>query len=104
MRSTDIDWEEEERLSLVAGRRPALESYCGRLISIGSGLLSLRNPDGRDISYSLGANVKLTIDGKPCRADELIVERVIRVTQKTGQMRVVTLINMLRDDASIVRT
>jgi len=101
--SLDFDWENEERLSLHAGRQATLGSHCGRLISVNISLLLVRAADGCEDVYTLGPDVKLAIDGKPCCAEKLVVGSKVRVTQISGDHRVVTLIDVLSDQAPLVR-
>jgi hypothetical protein len=95
---SDTFWEDEERLNLQGGQPLGTDSNHGVLISVTSLQLFLRNADGCEDAYTLGADVKLTIDGKPCRADELVVGRNVLVTRKTGDACVTTLIDMLRPE------
>jgi len=102
MRIRDFEWEDKERLSLQAGRQPFLRSHWGSLINVSSSLQWVRANDGCEDVYKLGPDVRLTIRGKPCCAEELVVGSRLQVTQKSGDKRVSTLIDMLPDDALLV--
>jgi hypothetical protein len=95
------DFRSVELRKRIQANAPDATTYCGTLISVSPSVLFLRGIDGREHAHVLSADVRLTIDGKPCRIEELKAGKNVCVTQRTGGARVLTLINLLRDDEPV---
>ena len=65
----------------------------GKVVSITSSKLVMTakgSKDGKEHAHMLTADAKLTLDGKPCKAEDLKAGTKIRVTTKAGDAKVAT--------------
>jgi hypothetical protein len=70
-------------------------THDGKLINISGDQLMMTNKDLREYSYTLTADAKLTLDGKVCKAADLIPGTRIRVTTRGEDNRVANRVEAL---------
>jgi len=77
----------------VAG--PSEESLDGTVVSVSGDKLTMTNKDGKEHGHTLAANVKVTCDGKVCKAADLKPGMRIRVTTENAEPHTATRIEAL---------
>lgn len=77
----------------VAG--PSEKSMDGTVVSVSADKLLMTNKEGKEHSHALAANVKVTCDGKSCKAADLKPGMRIRVTSENTSPHAATRIEAL---------
>ncbi len=82
-------------------------THDGKLVSITSSKLVMTNDgskDGKEHTHTLATEVKMTLDGKACKAEDLKAGLKIRVTTKTGDTKVVTKVKAIDKNERFANT
>jgi hypothetical protein len=82
-------------------RKDAAANMCeGKVVSMTGGRLVMTNKDGKEQTYTLSKDVKITSDETSCRPEELKAGNRIRVTTKSDDKNVVTCAESLSRNTS----
>ena len=71
------------------------KSMDGTVVSVSADKLTMTNKEGKEHSHALAANVKLTCDGKVCKAADLKPGMRVRVTTENAEPHAATRIEAL---------
>lgn len=74
---------------------PSEKSMDGTVVSVSADKLTMTNKDEKEHSHTLAANVKVTCDGKACKAADLKPGMRIRVTSENAEPHAATRIEAL---------
>jgi hypothetical protein len=77
----------------------AAKTHDGKVVSATSEKLVMTGLDGKEHSHSLASDAKLTLDGKPCQAEDLKTGMRIRVTLNEDVKQLVSKIEGLDKQA-----
>jgi len=81
--------------SVLAGEDVKDSTHDGKVVSITGDKLVMANKDGKEHSHALARDVKLTLDGKACKAADLKAGTRIRVTTRGADKQLATRIEGL---------
>ena len=82
-------------------------THDGKLVSITSSKLVMTNQgskDGKEHTHMLATEIKVTLDGKACKTEDLKAGLKIRVTTKTGDTKVATKIEAIDKNETFANT
>ena len=82
-------------------------THDGKVVSITSSKLVMTNQgskDGKEHTHTLATEIKVTLDGKDCKAEDLKAGTKIRVTTKTGEPKVATQIEAIDKNETFANT
>ena len=98
-------------LTLFVAAAPAFAAeeamHDGKVVSITSSKLVMSNKgdkDNKEHTHMLAADVKVTLDGKTCKAEELRAGMKIRVTTTTKDAKVATVIEAIDKSETFANT
>lgn len=74
-------------------------THDGKVVSIAGDKLMMADTDGKEHSHMIAANATITCDGKDCKRGQLKTGMKIRVTNRTNDKNVLTVIEALDKDA-----
>lgn len=75
-------------------------SHDGKVVSVKGNKLMMTNQDGKEHSHTIAAHATITCDGKVCKSSDLKAGMKIRVTSRTNDKDMMTVIEAIDKDAS----
>lgn len=87
----------------ISKKQPFPRMFEGKLVSISGNTLVMTNQAGSECSHTLTDDVKLSIAGTACQAEELKPGCTIRVTTRIDDPRSATEVASLQKDAVFMR-
>jgi hypothetical protein len=79
---------------------PDAVSRDGTMVRVSSGELTMTDQDGKEHKHPLAADIKVTCDGKACRAADLKPGMRIRVTTASAAPHAATRVEAIEKDAA----
>lgn len=87
------------QVEAIDKNRMFANTHDGKVVSIDGDKLMMSDKDGKEHSHQIAANATITCDGKDCKMGNLKAGMKIRVTTRTNDKNVLTVIEALDKDA-----
>jgi hypothetical protein len=87
------------RVEAIDKNETFANTHDGKVVSLAGNKLMMSDKDGKEHSHMIAANATITCDGKDCKMGDLKAGMKIRVTARTNDKNVLTVIEALDKDA-----